>query len=129
MQKRHNRTAKQGFTIVELMVVVAVIGILAGISIGGYNQWRKSVAKREVQSDLHAVASAMESKRTFNNAYPSGATALSQISFTSSAGVALTYKTGSAVTYCIEARSIKEPTVLYHLDVANRNKTPEVGVC
>ncbi|MET0980027.1 MAG: prepilin-type N-terminal cleavage/methylation domain-containing protein [Candidatus Saccharimonadales bacterium] len=129
MQKRYGRAVKRGFTIVELMVVVAVIGILAGISVGAYDQWRKTTARREVQSDLHAVASAMESKRNFDNVYPSGATALSQIAFTSSAGVALTYQSGTALTYCIEARSTKESSIVYHLDAANKNKTPEVGTC
>jgi prepilin-type N-terminal cleavage/methylation domain-containing protein len=127
---RSNRSsANKGFSVVEMTLVIVVIGILATITIGGYGQWRKSTARREVQSDLHGVAAAMESKRTFNNAYPFGGTALSQLSFTASDGVTLTYKSGSDTTYCIEAASIKVPAIIYHLDSANGNKTPEVGVC
>jgi prepilin-type N-terminal cleavage/methylation domain-containing protein len=129
MHSRRNHIADQGFTVVEMMMVAAVIVILAAMSLGSYGQWRKSLAKKEVQSDLNAVAAAMESKRNFNNVYPSGATALSQLSFSSSAGVTLTYKSGNTVTYCIEAKSVKEPTIVYHLDAANKNKTPEVGIC
>lgn len=129
MHKRADQAARLGFTAVELMVVVAIIGILAGISIGAYDQWRKTTARREVQSDLHAVVSAMESKRNFDNVYPSGATALSQLAFSSSADVTLTYVSGSATTYCIEARSTKEPTIVYRLNAANKNKTPAAGIC
>lgn len=129
MHKQYNRASLNGFTVVEMAMVIVVIAILAGMSIGSYSQWRKSVATREVQSDLNGVASAMASKRNFNNVYPSGGTALSQLSFSSSPGVILTYKTGSATTYCIEAKSIKEPTIIYHLDSANGNKTPESGIC
>lgn len=111
------------------MVVIAVLGILAGITVGGYSQWRKSVAKREVQSDLQGIVTAMESKRNFDNVYPSGAGALSQLSFSASPGVTLTYKSGSATVYCVEAASIKVPSVIYHLDSTNGNRTPEVGIC
>ena len=119
----------RGFTLVELMTIIAVIGILAGMSVGAYNQWRRSVAVREVQSDLMAVASAMESSRNFNGVYPSGATTLSQVSFTPSAGVTMTYRSGSGTVYCIEAASNKVPTIIYRLDSTNGNKTPAAGAC
>jgi prepilin-type N-terminal cleavage/methylation domain-containing protein len=36
--KRSNRTKNQGFTIVELIVVITVIGLLAAIAVGAYNK-------------------------------------------------------------------------------------------
>ena len=65
-------TTKQrnGFTIVEILVVIVVISILATISIVSYGAWKKSTAVAQVKSDLNGVASATESARTFGNGYP-----------------------------------------------------------
>lgn len=62
---------RSGFTIIELIVVITVIAILAGVSIASYGSWRHRNAESAVKSDLHQAASAMETARTFsNNAYP-----------------------------------------------------------
>jgi prepilin-type N-terminal cleavage/methylation domain-containing protein len=116
----------RGFTIVELIVVIVCIGILAGISIIGYGQWRKTVAQKQVQSDLNGIVAAMDSERNFNNAYP---TALPS-TFTASPGVTLYYKPGGTSTaYCIQATSVQVPTVVYYLDSTNNNKTSQAGTC
>ena len=63
-------TSRKGFTIVELMVCIAVIAILAGIVIVGYGAWRKHVAQTEVKSDLGQAASLLRSVYNFHNTYP-----------------------------------------------------------
>ena len=42
MRKSHN---KKGFTLVELMVVIAVIGVLAAIAVPQFNAYRMSSYK------------------------------------------------------------------------------------
>lgn len=65
--------AKQkGFTIVELLIVIVVIGILAAIVIVAYNgvQSRAKDAKR--QTDIAAITKALEIYYLDNSRYPSG---------------------------------------------------------
>ena len=43
---------KRGFSLVELMVVVAIMGTLAAIAIPAYNEYRKSAKKTAYRTDL-----------------------------------------------------------------------------
>ncbi len=43
---------KRGFSLVELMVVVAIMGTLAAIAIPAYNEYRKSAKKTAYKSDM-----------------------------------------------------------------------------
>ena len=47
-----NIKSRRGFSLVELMVVVAIMGVLAAIAIPAYNEYRKSAKKTAYRSDL-----------------------------------------------------------------------------
>jgi general secretion pathway protein G len=114
-----------GFTAVELIVVIGVLGILAGIVIINMNGWRQRTEANQVQSDLKAVASAMEEYRNANSGYPLSLPA----TFTASSGVTVTYTSGTSAGYCINGKSTPEPTVAYSIKSTGAMPVPQVGTC
>lgn len=68
----HYRNDKSGFTIVELLIVIVVIGILAAITIVAYNGIQKRTYEATVQSDLANLAKKLELVKldTSDNLYP-----------------------------------------------------------
>lgn len=118
-----HKNKQKGFTIVEVMTALAVLGILLGITIFSINGWRTNAAKSEVSSDLNGVASAMESARTFGTGYPVSI----PTTFKASPNVTVTLKSSTTTTYCAEAASKVVTSVVYK--VSSDNKTPRVGTC
>ena len=99
---------QSGFTIVELVVVIAVIGILAGITIVGYGNWRQRATENTLKNDLNGASSAMDSSRNFGSDYP----ATIPSTFSPSDNVSMTVKSGGGV-FCLEATSSEAPGVTY----------------
>lgn len=61
---------RRGFTLIELMVVIAIIIILAAIAIPNYLTMTQRAKKSRVASDFAAIATALETYRTDWNTYP-----------------------------------------------------------
>lgn len=103
---------QRAFTIVELVVIISVIGILAGISVVGYGAWRTRVSENTLKADLTNVAAAMKSARNFSNQYPSSFPS----SFTPSADIVLQMTTASANEFCVNGYHLKSSSTLMSYD-------------
>ncbi|MDY6929824.1 MAG: type IV pilin protein [Pseudomonadota bacterium] len=58
-----------GFTLIELMIVVAIIGILAAIAYPSYQNYVESTRRGDAKGALMSFASAMERYYTQNGTY------------------------------------------------------------
>lgn len=63
----------KGFTLMELMIAVAIVAILAAIALPSYSNYVRRSARANVQSDLMTAANSMERRKAQNFTY-SGAT-------------------------------------------------------
>lgn len=55
-------TSAAGFSLIELLIVVAIIGILASITVPLYNSYTTRAVNSAAQTDLRNLKSAMESQ-------------------------------------------------------------------
>ncbi|MDP3703109.1 MAG: prepilin-type N-terminal cleavage/methylation domain-containing protein [Candidatus Omnitrophota bacterium] len=64
------RFAKRGFTLVEIMIVVAIIALLAAIAIPNVLRGRTTANESAAVGNLRALISSVEMYRSVNSAYP-----------------------------------------------------------
>ena len=64
------RQSEQGFTLVEIMIVVAIIALLAAIAIPNVLRGRTTANESAAIGNMRAVLSSLEMFRSVNNVYP-----------------------------------------------------------
>ena len=67
---RMKKVGHRGFTLVELMIVVAIIGILAAIAIPQFSAYRTRAFNTAADSDLRNVRTSLEAYYADNQGYP-----------------------------------------------------------
>ncbi len=89
------RTMRKGFTLIELMIVVAIIGILAAIAIPNFIRFQARSKQAEAKTNLKAVFTGQKSRFGERDAYSN---ALGDIGFAPERGNRYQYDLGAPLS-------------------------------
>ena len=107
MLTKLNSRNEAGFTLIELMIVIAIIGILAAIAIPQFSAYRKRSYYAAAESDLRNLATAQEAYYTDNLTYSNDYETLASTSlgygFTQTSHVNVTATNGNTSQYTLTA--------------------------
>jgi len=100
------KRVQQGFTLIELMIVVAIIGILAAIAIPAYQDYTKRAHVSEGLSLAAGAKTAVSEFYSTNNAWPTGNASAGLATNTDIKGNAVTSVTvsGSQITVAYNSK-------------------------
>lgn len=118
----------KGFTIVELIVIVIIIGILAALTIVAYNGVQDRAKNASLQSRIHQASSDLSSKFLLaGNTYAAPSDFSSITGLTSDANTTYTYVVSSdQQNYCLSARNNKTGE---SFAASNKAIAPASGQC
>ena len=71
MNDKRDKTAatQRGFTLVEIMIVVAIIAILAAIAYPNYQRYVIKSKRTDMMSEMHNIASQIQSRKLAQGSY------------------------------------------------------------
>jgi len=97
------RTSATGFTLIELMIVVAIIAIITAVAYPSYQDQVRKARRSTAQGDLIELASFMERYFTENNTYVGAALPFAQSPKSGTSYYTLTGTNLTTTTYTLTA--------------------------
>ncbi len=100
LNKLRLQANEKGFTLIELMIVIAIIGILAAIAIPNFISYRNKAFCSAAESDAQAIGSALADYFAIpgNQGYSHASSATNTLSFPGSASLKLSGTNTAVVT-------------------------------
>lgn len=114
-----------GFTIVELLIVIVVIGILAAITIVAYNGIQSRAQTALLQSSLDGASKLMQIAYTTTGTYPT--TIPSGLHMSAQTGLSLS-ATGNPATFCVNSQ-LNNGGALTQMYYDSSSGQSQTGVC
>lgn len=119
-------TKKNGFTIVELLVVIVVIAILAAIAIAAYNGVTNRAIETSMKADLKNANTTLELDKTTNGDYPASAAAANNGQGLKSSGSNSLNYAVKPYGYCVSITNTKLSSTY---TIRNTDSVARAGTC